>query len=61
VGHLLARAAVAVVTLIVVLGVVRGQSLWDMVIFGIALAVAVVPEAFPPWSPSRWPSAPNEW
>jgi Ca2+-transporting ATPase len=47
VGHLLARAAVAVVTLIVVLGLVRGQSLWDMLIFGIALAVAVVPEALP--------------
>ena len=47
VGHILARAAVAVVALIVVLGLVRGQSLWDMVIFGIALAVAVVPEALP--------------
>lgn len=47
VGHTLARAALAVVALIVVLGVVRGQSLWDMVIFGIALAVAVVPEALP--------------
>jgi Ca2+-transporting ATPase len=47
VGHVLARAALAVVALIVVLGVVRGQSLWDMVIFGIALAVAVVPEALP--------------
>ena len=47
VGHILARAALAVVALIVVLGLVRGQSLWDMVIFGIALAVAVVPEALP--------------
>ena len=47
VGHLLARAAFAVVALIVVLGLLRGQSLWDMVIFGIALAVAVVPEALP--------------
>lgn len=47
VGHSLARAALAVVALIVVLGLVRGQSLWDMVIFGIALAVAVVPEALP--------------
>ena len=47
VGHLLARVAVAVVALIVGLGLARGQSLWDMVIFGIALAVAVVPEALP--------------
>jgi Ca2+-transporting ATPase len=47
VGHILARAALAVVALIVALGLVRGQSFWDMVIFGIALAVAVVPEALP--------------
>ena len=47
VGHLLARAALAVVALIVVLGLLRGQSLWEMVLFGIALAVAVVPEALP--------------
>ncbi len=47
VGNLLARAAVAVVALIVLLGLVRGQSFWDMVIFGIALSVAVVPEALP--------------
>ena len=47
VGHVLARAALAVVALIVLLGVLRGQSFWDMVIFGIALAVAVVPEALP--------------
>lgn len=47
VGHILARAALAVVALIVVLGVARGQSFWEMVIFGIALAVAVVPEALP--------------
>ena len=47
VGHVLARAALAVVALIVVLGILRGQSFWEMVIFGIALAVAVVPEALP--------------
>jgi Ca2+-transporting ATPase len=47
VGRVLARAALAVVALIVVLGVLRGQSIWDMVIFGIAVAVAVVPEALP--------------
>ena len=47
VGHILARAALAVVALIVVLGLLRGQPFWEMVIFGIALAVAVVPEALP--------------
>ncbi len=47
VGHVLARAALAVVVLIVLLGILRGQSLWEMLIFGIALAVAVVPEALP--------------
>ena len=47
VGHVLARAALAVVALIVVLGILRGQSFWEMLIFGIALAVAVVPEALP--------------
>ncbi len=47
VGNVLARATLAVVALIVVLGVLRGQSLWEMLIFGIALAVAVVPEALP--------------
>ena len=47
VGHVLARAALAVVALIVVLGLLRGQSFWEMLIFGIALAVAVVPEALP--------------
>jgi Ca2+-transporting ATPase len=43
----LARAALVMVGLIVALGVVRGQPLLEMVIFGIALAVAVVPEALP--------------
>jgi P-type Ca2+ transporter type 2C len=47
VGHMLARAALMIVAVIVFLGLVRGQSFWDMVIFGIALAVAVVPEALP--------------
>lgn len=36
-----------VVALIVVLGLVRGQPFIEMLIFGIALAVAVVPEALP--------------
>lgn len=47
VGRTLARAATAVVVLIVVLGLLRGQPWLDMLVFGIALAVAVVPEALP--------------
>ncbi len=47
VGTILARAAFVVVTLIVALGLLRGQPLIEMLIFGIALAVAVVPEALP--------------
>ncbi len=47
VGTMLARAAIVVVGLIVALGLVRGQPFIDMLIFGIALAVAVVPEALP--------------
>jgi len=46
-GSLLVKAALAVVTLIVALGVFRGQPFVDMFIFGVALAVAVVPEALP--------------
>ena len=47
VGSVLARAAFIVVTLIVSLGLLRGQPIIDMLLFGIALAVAVVPEALP--------------
>jgi Ca2+-transporting ATPase len=47
VGGALARAAFMVVALIVALGLLRGQPIIDMLIFGIALAVAVVPEALP--------------
>ena len=47
VGTVLARAAVVVVALIVALGLIRGQPFIEMLIFGIALAVAVVPEALP--------------
>ncbi len=47
VGTVLARAAFVVVAIIVALGLVRGQPFIDMLIFGIALAVAVVPEALP--------------
>jgi Ca2+-transporting ATPase len=47
VGTVLARAAFVVVAIIVALGLMRGQPLVEMLIFGIALAVAVVPEALP--------------
>jgi Ca2+-transporting ATPase len=47
VGAVLARAAFVVVALIVALGLLRGQPFIEMLIFGIALAVAVVPEALP--------------
>jgi Ca2+-transporting ATPase len=47
VGKSLAKAALVVVLIISVIGLVRGQPLLDIVIFGIALAVAVVPEALP--------------
>ena len=47
VGRSLAWAALVVVSIIVVLGLLRGQPFIEMVIFGVALAVAVVPEALP--------------
>jgi P-type Ca2+ transporter type 2C len=47
VGRALAIGALVIVLAIVALGVLRGQPFLDMVIFGIALAVAVVPEALP--------------
>jgi len=47
VGSMLARAAVVIVLLIVISGLFRGYPFIDMLIFGIALAVAVVPEALP--------------
>ena len=47
VGTMLARAAFVVVAIIVALGLLRGQPFIEMLIFGIALAVAVVPEALP--------------
>jgi len=46
-GRALAVAALIVVTAIVAVGLLRGQPLLEMFIFGIALAVAVVPEALP--------------
>ena len=47
VGRSLAWAALVVVSIIVALGLMRGQPFVDMLIFGVALAVAVVPEALP--------------
>ncbi|HET7056924.1 MAG TPA: HAD-IC family P-type ATPase, partial [Thermomicrobiales bacterium] len=47
VGRILAVAGLAVVALVVALGLMRGQPFFDILLFGIALAVAVVPEALP--------------
>ena len=47
VGRTLAHAALAIVGIIVGLGLYRGQPFMEMLIFGIALAVAAVPEALP--------------
>ena len=47
VGKNLAKAAGVIVAIIVALGLFRGQPFLEMIIFGIALAVAVVPEALP--------------
>jgi Ca2+-transporting ATPase len=47
VGKTLARAAVVIVAAIVALGVARGEPVAEMLVFAIALAVAVVPEALP--------------
>jgi Ca2+-transporting ATPase len=46
-GMVLARAALVVVLIVVALGVVRGEPFLEMLLFGTALAVAVVPEALP--------------
>lgn len=47
VGKALARGSFVVVALVVALGLLRGQPFLEMLLFGIALAVAVVPEALP--------------
>ena len=47
VGRNLARAAIIIVAIIVTLGLLRGRPVIEMLIFGVALAVAVVPEALP--------------
>lgn len=46
-GKSLAIAAGVIVLLIAGLGIARGEPVLEMVVFGIALAVAVVPEALP--------------
>ena len=46
-GAALGKAALAVVSLIVVIGLLRGLPVIEMFMFGVALAVAVVPEALP--------------
>jgi P-type Ca2+ transporter type 2C len=47
VGMLLARTAFVLVVVVVGLGLLRGEAFLDMLLFGAALAVAVVPEALP--------------
>ncbi len=47
VGKTLAKAAFGIVIVISALGWYRGESLIEILLFGIALAVAVVPEALP--------------
>jgi P-type Ca2+ transporter type 2C len=47
VAMMLARAAIVVVLLVISLGLVRGEPVLDLLLFGTALAVAVVPEALP--------------
>jgi Ca2+-transporting ATPase len=47
IGRALAIGALVIVAMILGLGLLRGQPLLEMVIFAIALAVAVVPEALP--------------
>jgi Ca2+-transporting ATPase len=47
VGSTLARGAFAIVAAISLLGLLRGEPLLEILLFGVALAVAVVPEALP--------------
>ena len=47
VGQILAIGAFGIVFLIAAAGLARGEGLLEMFIFGVALAVAVVPEALP--------------
>ena len=47
VGRILVRIALVIVVVIAFFGLLRGQLFIEMFVFGIALAVAVVPEALP--------------
>jgi Ca2+-transporting ATPase len=47
VAHVLARVALALVLAVVLAGLVRDEPFLEMLLFGSALAVAVVPEALP--------------
>ena len=47
VGRMLVLAALIIVAVVFALGLYRGQPIVEMLIFGIALSVAVVPEALP--------------
>ena len=46
-GRQLARVALGIVVVVIALGLWRGEPLVEMLVFGVALAVAVVPEALP--------------
>lgn len=46
-GKRIGQGALLIVVMIVLVGLVKGQPILDLFIFGIALAVAVVPEALP--------------
>ena len=46
-GATLGKAALVVVAIVVIVGIARGLPVIDIFMFGIALAVAVVPEALP--------------
>lgn len=46
-GKILVKTALVVVAMLVVLGVMRGEEILSMFVWGVALAVAAVPEALP--------------
>ncbi len=46
-GHTLAKGALVLVAIVVALGIMRGLPFIEMFVFGVSLAVAVVPEALP--------------
>ena len=46
-GRTLAYAAMGIIALVIVLGLLRGESLRELILTGIAMAVAAVPEGLP--------------